>query len=100
MHAYLLAVAFGNQNLKGPYLEPEVVEEVTGWLGWVDPQQPTNLLQDPNWDAFARAAQRLFTDASSVALVADLDSSEVLQLIHRVGRGEHHTHALRMRVAQ
>ena len=33
---------------KAPYLEAEVVEEVMGWL--------TNLLQDPNWDAFARAA--------------------------------------------
>ena len=34
----------------------KLVEEVIGWLGLVDPQQPTNLLQDPNRDAFAHAA--------------------------------------------
>ena len=34
----------------------KLVEEVIGWLGLVDPQQPTNLLQDPNRDAFAPAA--------------------------------------------
>ena len=33
MYMYICWLLLGNQHFKGPYLEAEVVEEATGWLG-------------------------------------------------------------------